>query len=51
MVCCKEPAVEHVKYVKLMAGAGVNFDTHDEQGFSALDHATFSDTEDAKQTI
>lgn len=51
MVFCKEPAAEHVEYVKLMAAAGVDFDTYDEQGFSALDYATFSDTEDAKQTI
>lgn len=51
MAFCKEPAAEYVEYVNLMAQAGVNFDTYDEQGFSALDYAVFSDTEAAKQMI
>jgi hypothetical protein len=34
-----------------MADAGVNFDTYDEQGFSALDHAVLSDSPNAREAI
>lgn len=46
---CKEPALEHVGYLRLMAQAGINFDSYDEQGYSALDYAHLSDNDDARQ--
>lgn len=49
MVFCKEPAIEHLAYLELMAEAGVNFDTRDEQGFSALECATFSNSDEGRQ--
>ncbi|KAK1246400.1 hypothetical protein MKX08_000202 [Trichoderma sp. CBMAI-0020] len=51
MALCKEPGKEHNEHLQLMADAGVNFDTYDEQGFSALDHAVLSDSPDAREAI
>jgi len=51
MAFCKEPGKEYNEYLKLMASAGVNFDSYDEQGFSALDHAVLSDSPDAREAI
>jgi tetratricopeptide (TPR) repeat protein len=51
MALCKEPSAEHTEYLKLLAQAGVDFDSYDEQGFSALDYAVLSDNQDAKQMI
>lgn len=48
---CKEPGAEYNEYLKLMAGAGVNFDAYDEQGFSALEHAVLSDSPNAADTV
>lgn len=48
---CKEPGGEHNGYLQLMSSAGVNFDSYDEFGFTALDHAVLSDSLDAKQAI
>ncbi|GAB7361058.1 hypothetical protein MBLNU230_g1098t1 [Neophaeotheca triangularis] len=46
---CKEPTRERVIFLKLMADAGVGFDTYDEQGFSPLDYVCLSDTQDATE--
>ena len=51
MALCKEPSAEHAEYLKLLALAGVDLDSYDEQGFSALDYAVLSDNQDAKQMI
>ncbi|KAK4552907.1 hypothetical protein LTR86_010039 [Recurvomyces mirabilis] len=51
MVFCKEPAKEHTEYLRLMASAGADFDSYDEQGFSALDYAILSDNPDAKESL
>lgn len=51
MALCKEPGKEHNEHLQLMADAGVNFDTYDEQGFSALDHAVLSDSPNAREAI
>lgn len=51
MALCKEPSAEHTVYLKLLAEAGVDFDSYDEQGFSALDYAVLSDADDAKHMI
>ncbi|KAM0519361.1 hypothetical protein ACHAPE_003532 [Trichoderma viride] len=51
MVLCKEPGKEHNEHLQLMVDAGVNFDTYDEQGFSALDHAVLSDNPHAREAI
>lgn len=51
MALCKEPGKEHNEHLQLMAGAGVDFDTYDEQGFSALDHAVLSDSPNAREAI
>ncbi|KAF6798133.1 hypothetical protein CSOJ01_12818 [Colletotrichum sojae] len=51
MAFCKEPGAEYNDYLKLMAGAGVNFDSYDEQGFSALEHAVLSDSLNAWEAI
>ena len=51
MAFCKEPGAEFNEYLELMASAGVNFDSYDEQGFSALDHAVLSDSPDAWKAI
>ena len=51
MALCKEPGADHNEYLTLMSGAGVNFDSYDEQGFSALDHAVLSDSPDAWTAI
>ncbi|PTB38611.1 hypothetical protein M441DRAFT_145883 [Trichoderma asperellum CBS 433.97] len=51
MALCKEPSKEHNEHLQLMADAGVNFDTYDEQGFSALDHAVLSDSPHAREAI
>lgn len=48
---CKEPGTEYNEYLKLMASANVDFDTYDEQGFSALDHAVLSDSPDAREAV
>lgn len=48
MAFCKEPSVEHNGYLKLMAEAGVDFDSYDEQGFSALDHAVLGSSQDQR---
>lgn len=48
---CKEPSAEFTGYLKLLAEAGVTFDSYDEQGFSALDYAVLSDTDDAKKMV
>ncbi|USP73293.1 glycoside hydrolase family 47 protein [Curvularia clavata] len=48
---CKEPGADHNAYLTLMAGADVNFDSYDEQGFSALDHAVLSGSPDAWMAI
>ncbi|RYN31603.1 hypothetical protein AA0115_g4010 [Alternaria tenuissima] len=51
MALCKEPGADHNEYLKLMSSAGVNFDSYDEQGFSALDHAVLSGSPDAWAAI
>lgn len=51
MALCKEPGKEHNEHLQQMADAGVNFDTYDEQGFSALDHAVLSDSPNAREAI
>ncbi|PON27654.1 hypothetical protein TGAM01_v203421 [Trichoderma gamsii] len=51
MALCKEPGKEHNEHLQLMADAGVDFDTYDEQGFSALDHAVLSDSPHAREAI
>lgn len=51
MPLCREPAAEHNKYLQLMATAGVNFDSFDEQGYTALDYAVLSDNINAKEAI
>lgn len=48
---CKEPTLENLGYLKLMAQAGINFDSYDEQGYNALDYAFLSDNDDASQMV
>ncbi|PPJ58345.1 hypothetical protein CBER1_04531 [Cercospora berteroae] len=47
----KEPTNETVGYLSLLASAGVDFDTYDEQGFSPLDYAVLSDSDDARRMV
>ncbi|KJX97112.1 hypothetical protein TI39_contig558g00003 [Zymoseptoria brevis] len=42
MGLCKEPSSEHADYLELLADAGIDFDSYDEQGFSALEYAVLS---------
>lgn len=48
---CKEPSKEHNDYLRLMAGVGVNFDSFDEQGYSALDYAALDDSLTSKEAM
>lgn len=48
---CKEPTQEHTEWLRLMADAGVDFDSYDEQGFSALDYAVLSSNPDSQTSI
>jgi hypothetical protein len=51
MALCKEPGKEHNEHLQLMANAGVNFDSYDEQDFTALDYAVLSGSLDASEAI
>jgi tetratricopeptide (TPR) repeat protein len=51
MALCKEPCADHIGYLKLLVEAGLSFESYDEQGFSALDYAVLSDTDDAKDMV
>lgn len=44
---CKELSKEHNGYLRRMAEAGINFDSYDEQGFSALDYVALSESSEA----
>ncbi|OAX84346.1 hypothetical protein ACJ72_01289 [Emergomyces africanus] len=48
---CKEPSDEHRQYLRELVDAGVDMDSVDEQGYTALDYAVFNGDTAAEELV